>query len=39
MKIYKIAQERILYVMRGVSGSGKSTAARSLPGVTPNNVF
>ena len=37
---YKLSQvEKILYVMRGVSGSGKSTVAKSLPGVVPENIF
>lgn len=36
---YKIAQGKMLYVMRGISGSGKSTAAKSLPGVVPENIF
>ena len=36
---YKIAQEKVFYVMRGVSGSGKSTQAKSLPGVVPDNIF
>lgn len=39
MNWYKKAQKRTLYVMRGVSGSGKSTAAKSLPGVTKENIF
>ena len=39
MNWYKIAQTKIFYVMRGVSGSGKSTKAKSLPGVIPENIF
>jgi len=39
MKIYRKAQNKILYVMRGTSGSGKSTKAKSLPGVTEDNIF
>lgn len=31
--------QKILYVMRGLPGSGKSTAARNLPGVAPENIF
>lgn len=42
MNWYKIAQtnkNKILYVMRGISGSGKSTKAKSLPGITTQNIF
>lgn len=28
-----------LYIMRGISGSGKSTMAKSLPGVSAENIF
>jgi NEDD4-binding protein 2 len=37
---YKIAQEnKILYIMRGISGSGKSTKAKLLPNVSSLNIF
>jgi len=36
---YRLAQEKVLYIMRGVSGAGKSTKARNLPGVIPENIF
>lgn len=36
---YKFAKYKKLYVMRGVSGSGKSTVAKNLPGVLEQNIF
>lgn len=36
---FKLAQTKILYVTRGLPGSGKSTKAKQLPGVQPQNVF
>ena len=39
MTWYKIAAEKIIYIMRGISGAGKSTKARALPGVLPENIF
>ena len=36
---YKAAKGKKLYIMRGISGCGKSTSARSLPGVVPENIF
>jgi len=39
MNWYKTASEKVLYICRGISGSGKSTQARNLPGVRPENIF
>jgi predicted kinase len=37
---YKVAQEeKIMYLLRGVPGAGKSTAVKSLPNVKPENIF
>jgi len=36
---YDKSKGKKLYVMRGISGSGKSTAAKSLSGVVPENIF
>jgi len=33
MKIYRLAQDKILYIMRGISGSGKSTLAKQIGGL------
>jgi len=39
MNWYRLSQKKILFLLRGISGSGKSTASRNLPGVVPENIF
>jgi len=40
MNWYKKAQnKKIIYILRGISGSGKSTIAKKLPNVTKENIF
>lgn len=39
MTWYKTANEKIVWIVSGISGSGKSTKARGLPDMRPENIF
>ena len=39
MNWYKLSQKKILVILRGISGSGKSTTSKNIPGIVPENIF